>query len=172
MSIETIKFKDKKYLAFQANGNSVRFIKGFVDEICQADYNKGDFGFNIGCGKLEWNYPDKAIPIDIEFDNGKYHAMNLPKRGASYITAFHLLEHLPNYVEALKYWYDNLKVGGTIFLYLPHPEQERWLPQNNPRHLHTFYPKDLAKTIEDLGFKNVFYSERDLYWGFTVVGEK
>lgn len=171
MSIKTITFRDKKYLAFQATGNSPRFVKGFVDEICKADYDKGEFGYNIGAGKPEWNYPEKAIPIDLEYPDD-FHALNLPKSGASYICAFHLLEHTPNYVEVLRYWYDNLKEGGTIFLYLPHPEQERWLPQFNHRHFHIFYPKDIAKCLEDLGFKNVFHSERDLYWGFTVVGEK
>lgn len=171
MGIETIQFKDKSYPAFQANGNSPRFVKGFVDEVCKANYEEGEFGYNIGCGPKEWNYPIEAIPIDLIYDD-EYDAYNLPKSGASYICAHHLVEHLPDYVKALKYWYENLKQGGTIFLYLPHPDQERWLPQYNPKHFHIFYPKDIAKCLEDIGFKNVFYSERDLYWGFTVIGEK
>ncbi len=172
MPIETVSFRDKLYPAFQANGNSPRFIKGFVDEICKADYDKGEFGYNVGCGKISWNYPEKAIPIDLEFDGGKYHALNLPKEGASYLAAYHLIEHLPNYVEALNYWYKVLKPGGNLLLYVPHPDQERWLPQFNPRHLHIMYPKDLAKTVEDIGFESVFYSERDLYWAFLIAASK
>lgn len=170
MGIKTVEFNGVKYPAYQADGNSVRFVAPYIDEVCKADKDKGEFGYNIGCGA--WNYPPDAIPIDIILDDGKYHALNLPKPGASYVTALHLLEHLPNYVEALKYWTKNLKVGGTLFLFLPHRDQKRWLPQHNPRHLHIFYPEDIVECLKDLGYINIFYSERDLYHGFSVFGEK
>jgi len=170
--IETVEFKGKKYPKFQTNGNSLRFIKGFIDEVCKADYENDEFGYNIGCGKLEWNYPERAIPIDLEFENGLYHAFNLPKIGASYVVAGHLLEHLDNYVGALQYWKQVLKDGGVIVLYLPHPDQEYWLPQNNRKHIHIFYPKDIEKCLIDLGFKNVFVSERDLYHAFVAIAQK
>jgi hypothetical protein len=171
MGIETIEFKGERYPKYLTNGNSARFVRGFVDEICKADYDKGEFGYNVGAGPKAWNYPEKAIPIDLAYKDG-YDALNLPKWGASYICAFHLLEHTERYVEVLEYWYNTLKEGGTVLLYLPHPDQKYWDPVFNRKHFHIFYPKDIAKTLVNLGFKNVFHSERDLYWGFLVVGEK
>jgi hypothetical protein len=47
-----------------------------------------------------------------------------------------------------------------------------WRPQNCRKHLHVFWPKDTAQMVRDLGFINVIHSERDLAWGFAVVGFK
>ena len=33
-----------------------------------------------------------------------------------------------------------------------------------------FYPENVHKLLEDLGFKYVLHSERDLYWSFAIVG--
>jgi len=87
-----------------------------------------------------------------------------------YIFSSHCLEHLADPISALEYWKTKIRKGGVLFLYLPHPEMEYWLPQNNRKHLHSWYPEDMVKIINDLGFTDVIYSERDLEWSFAVVG--
>ena len=87
-----------------------------------------------------------------------------------YIFSSHCLEHLRDPVSALENWKSHIKDGGVLFLYLPHPDMEYWLPQNNRKHLHSWYPEDISKIMEDLGYDNVIHSERDMFWSFSVVG--
>lgn len=96
--------------------------------------------------------------------------MELPTGPFNYIFSSHCLEHLTNPVAALEHWKSRLTVGGVLFLYLPHPDMTYWLPQHNRKHLHSWRPADMARIVKDLGFKNVVHSERDLAWGFCVVG--
>ena len=100
-----------------------------------------------------WLRTDSNAGDEDEFD-----AYHLPDEKYDYIFSSHTLEHLLNYVEALRYWKEHLVVRGVLFLYLPHPTMEYWLPQNNP------------KLLKDLGFEIVLHSERDLYWSFSVIG--
>ena len=88
----------------------------------------------------------------------------------NYIFSCHTLEHLENPVKAINIWKTKLSDNGLIFLYLPHPDMEYWLPQNNKKHLHSWYPKQMIKIFKDLNFKNIIFSERDLYWSYSVIG--
>src|SRR5690606_29260652 len=87
-----------------------------------------------------------------------------------YVFSSHCLEHLVNPIAALEHWKSKLKPGGVLFLYLPHPDMRYWLPQNCRKHLHTWKPEEMAQILRDLGFANVIHSERDIAWGFTVIG--
>ncbi len=98
--------------------------------------------------------------------------MNLPEGEWDYVFSSHGLEHLPNYVEAIEHWKTRIRAGGVLFLYLPHPDQVYWRPQNCRKHLHSFWPGQMAELLRDLGFVNVLHSERDLAWSFAVVGVK
>lgn len=153
-------YKGKTYPEYLKFGNACQFITPVALHFCKGE------GLDIGAGR--WPLPG-AKPINIA--NG-YNGMALPPpyRKYDYIFSSHCLEHLPNPVKAIEYWKDNLKPGGVLFLYLPHPEMEYWLPQNNRKHFHSWYPKDMAKILEDLGYRDVLYSERDMAWSFAVVG--
>ena len=48
----------------------------------------------------------------------------------------------------MDYWYDKLKQGGTIFLYLPDYSQEYWRPWNNRKHLNIFTPEIIYDYME------------------------
>ena len=96
--------------------------------------------------------------------------MKLPEGEWDYVFSSHCLEHLPNYVEALLHWKSRIRPGGTLFLYLPHPDMKYWRPENCRKHLHLFRPGDIADCLRSLGFVNVIHSERDLAWSFAVVG--
>lgn len=149
------------YPNYLKDGNANRYIQEIANFFCKGK------GLDIG-GFFEWTFPG-AQAINILNDD-EWDAYKLPDDKYDYIFSSHTLEHLPDYVKALIYWKEHLSDEGVIFLYLPHPDMKYWLPQNNRKHLHSFYPEQLAKVVEDLGFNKVLYSERDLYWSFSVVG--
>jgi SAM-dependent methyltransferase len=156
-------YKDKIYPSYIKNGNACSYIQEFAKQFCVGN------GLDIG-GTSEWSLPNTRS-INIDKDDG-YHATNLPSEKYDFIFSSHTLEHTENYIDALLCWKDHLRSNGTLFLYLPHPDMEYWLPQNNRKHKHIFYPKDIIKTLKDIGFVNVINSERDLYWSFSVIGFK
>jgi SAM-dependent methyltransferase len=160
--IETIEFNGKLYPKFQASGNAARFVIPFAQEVCKG------YGLDIGYGKLEWKFPD-AIGID----KGKFNAMNLPEGLWDYIFSSHCLEHIKERWDwVLNYWAENLRPGGTMFLYLPHPDQEYWLPYNNRKHVHILYPEELQKYFHKGSYTNIFISERDLNHSFIAMAQK
>jgi len=118
--MDLIEYKNKKYPHFQTIGNASQFAIPYAKYFCNGD------GFDIGCNRIEWAYPG-AQPIDLNLDD-EWDALNLPDRQVDYIFSSHCLEHLPNWVDALDYWYTRLKANGVLFLYLPAYSQEYWRP--------------------------------------------
>ncbi len=163
--IEIIKFNGIKYPMHQVIGNAAQFAIPYAKYYCSG------VGYDVGCMKKEWAFPN-SIPIDISFNDG-YHALNLPlHEKVDYIFSSHCLEHILNWVDVLDYWYDNLKTGGVLFLYLPHYNQEYWRPWNNRKHVNIFTSEIIKDWMKHKGFTNVFISERDLNDSFMIVGEK
>lgn len=159
-----VTFNNKDYPAFQAEGNAAQFALPFAKKFC---FGKG---VDVGFHRKEWKYPG-AIGADLADESNDYHAMYLPE-DLDYIHSSHCLEHLPDWVGAIEYWADRLISGGILFLYLPHPDQEYWLPWNNRKHLHALYSKDVKQCMVKFGFLNVLTSERDLNHSYMIVGEK
>ena len=163
--MKLISFKNRKYPEHQALGNAAQFAIPYAKYYCRG------VGYDIGCKKKEWAFPG-AVAIDIEF-NDSYHAMNLPLDDqVDYIFSSHCLEHLDRWVDVLDYWYLQLKLGGILFLYLPHFDQEYWRPWNNRSHRHVLTPDVIVNWMVHNGFVNIFVGERDLNYSFMVVGEK
>jgi len=156
--MKTYNYKGKIYPGFLKTGDAAGYIRKAAQYFCEGE------GLDIGAGP--YPFPG-ATPIDMGENENAY---ELPQKEYDYIFSSHCLEHLENPVKALRYWKTRLKPGGCLFLYLPHPDMEYWLPQNNPRHLHEFEPIKIKKLLQDVGFKNVMNSERDFYWSFAVVG--
>jgi SAM-dependent methyltransferase len=160
MNNKVFNYKGKDYPVLIKDGNACKYCLPFAEQFCIGE------GLDIG-GFNDWTFPG-ARAVNITLGDG-YDAYNLPEGSYDYIFSSHTLEHLPDYVKALEYWKQHLQPGGVLFLYLPHPEMEYWRPENNRKHLHLFYPQDVAKALETIGYKDVLTSERDLYWSFTVV---
>lgn len=150
----------KKYPEYIKHGNACKFIQPIAEQFCKGT------GLDVGAGK--WPLGN-ATPVDLDRGGD---AMGLPRGSYDYIFSSHCLEHLQNPVAALEHWKSRLRAGGTLFLYLPHPDMEYWLPQRNRKHLHIWYPEQIAKLLDDMGFVNVLVSERDLAWSFAAVGFK
>ncbi len=162
--IDIIDFNGIKYPKFQSIGNAAQYAIPFAKQVCSG------IGYDIGCMKKEWSFPG-SIPIDLSFDDG-YHAMNLPNKEVDYIFSSHCLEHLDNWVDVMDYWYDNLKIGGSLFLYLPDYTQEYWRPWNNKKHKNIFSKEILNDYLSQKGYKNIFISGVDLLNSFMVMAEK
>lgn len=156
-------YKGKIYPDYLKTGNAQAYIEKVALHFCRGN------GLDIG-GFDDWSLTG-ATSINI-LDTSLYDAFKLPEKIYDYIFSSHCLEHLNDYVSALKYWTEHIKWGGVLFLYLPHPDMEYWQPQNNRKHLHQFYPEPMKKLLEDIGFSNVLISGRDMYWSFSVIGIK
>jgi SAM-dependent methyltransferase len=151
-------YNGRRYPEYLKKGNASQYITPIAKQFCKGK------GLDVGPGK--WPLPG-AIPHELT--DGK-RAEDLPEGKFGYIFSSHCLEHLVNPIETLEHWKTRLKTNGVLFLYLPHPDMEYWLPQNCRKHLHSWYPEQIRKILEDLGFKDVLVSERDLAWGFSAVG--
>jgi predicted SAM-dependent methyltransferase len=162
--MQVVKYKDKVYPHFQTVGNASQFAIPYAKHFCKG------IGYDIGCMKPEWAFPN-ATPIDLDFDD-PWHADNLPEDQVDYIFSSHCLEHVPDWIETLLYWTKKIKSGGTLFLYLPHYDQEYWRPWNNRKHKHVFLPDMLFDFMKDVGYTDIFVSQRDLNHSFIIVGEK
>ena len=87
------------------------------------------------------------------------------------VTMFHVLEHLPDPMEALLAVGDLLGPGGKLFVQVPNAAcwqfllfGERWSGLNVPRHLIHFRAEDLEDLLDVTGFevkRRKFFSLRD-----------
>lgn len=162
--MEKIEFKGDDYPKFQSIGNASQFAIPFAKHVCYG------YGYDIGCMKKEWSFPGSK-PIDISFNDG-YDAKNLPDKNVDYIFSSHCLEHIPDWVSVMDYWYEVLKIGGILFLYLPDYSQKYWRPWNNRKHLNIFSSNIIKDYMEDKGYKDIFISGVDLNNSFMIFGEK
>jgi predicted SAM-dependent methyltransferase len=162
--IEKIEYKGEFYPKFQSMGNASQFAIPYALHVCKGK------GYDIGCMKKEWSFPN-SIPIDLSFDDN-FHATNLPDKNVDYIFSSHCLEHIVDWVKVMDYWYGTLKVGGVLFLYLPDYSQKYWRPWNNRKHINIFSPEIIKDYMEDRGYHNIFYSSTDLNNSFMIFGEK
>ena len=161
--IETLRYKNKFYPAFQSEGNAAQFAIPFARKVCRGK------GYDIGCKKADWKLPG-AIPIDPVIDS-RTDAYKLPDELVDFIFSSHCLEHLEDWVKALDYWHTKLVPGGVLFLYLPHFDQEYWRPWNNKKHKHAFTPEIIEAYMKDK-YAKVYCSGKDLNDSFMVIGEK
>lgn len=75
---------------------------------------------------------------------------------ADCIFSSHLLEHLDDPKAALRRWWEVLKVGGTLVLYLPHRDHypNIGMPGSNPDHKHDFLPEDVTLMMKDVAWRS------------------
>jgi SAM-dependent methyltransferase len=127
-------------------------------------------GIDIGAGR--WPLPGARSIDDSEHENA--YSINEPDGSLDYIFSSHTLEHLENPDAALFEWCKKLRKGGIIFLYLPHPACEMWLPENLIFHKWSPSPAILEqKLIDQFKLKINFISYLpDAYFSFVIVAEK
>ena len=108
-------------------------------------------GIDVGAGY--WPLP-KAEPVDIWRGPGADNSLdNYSEHSLDFIFSSHCLEHIENWREALATWVVRLKLGGRIFLYLPHPDCAIWHPESpfiNDGHKWIPTPDILQEALIDL----------------------
>lgn len=168
--IEVTEYDGQLVPKFITEGFHSQYIQPVAQKVCKG------YGLDIGCGKEHWKLPG-SFGIDLEYHD-KFHAMNLPDNNLDakgqwdYIFSSHCLEHLPNYVETLRYWTSKLKTEGTLFLYLPHHLCKHWRPYHSKKHIHQFYEDEMHAILNTIGYDKIFISGVDLAYSFAVMGEK
>jgi len=162
--IEVISHNGNLYPKYQSTGFAAKFAFPFAKEVCKG------VGVDVGCNRAEWAFPG-AKTVDPEIDRSM-HATNFPYDNLDYVFSSHCLEHLYDWVEALDYWYDKLKSGGVLFLYLPDYSQTYHRPWSNRKHKNIFNSTIIVDYMTDKGYSNIFSSGVDLYNAFMVMGEK
>ena len=154
----------EKYPEFQARGNAAKYIMPMALEYCEGE------GVDVGFGKPEWQMPN-SIGADLADDSNEYDAYCLPT-DLDYVFSSHCLEHLVSWVRAISFWATCLKQGGTMFLYLPHPDQVYWRPWNNPKHKHILHPQDVENCMKFYGLGTTTVTGIDLNHSFAITGTK
>lgn len=155
------------YPDYLAHGNAAQFIQEKASQYCHGK------GLDIGGGK----WPLKgAILVDDNQDMNAYNLSGFVDNSLDYVFSSHCLEHLMRWEEALTLWIRKIKVGGVLFLYLPHESMKMWRP-GGPwvRENHVWVPTidKLIPVIERNGMRILSYnSDRDEAWSFHIVAEK
>lgn len=153
-------YQNRFYPEYLNQKNKIEHIIPIAKKFC--------FGFGLDIGGTD----DLHFPEANVLNFSEYSAFNLPSGNYDYIFSSHFLEYVDDYVRALCVWRDSLRPGGQIFLYLSHPDAMHWRPENNITRLHSFRPEKIAFLLKQLGFVQIFYSNRDLFWSFSVTGAK
>jgi len=167
MGLDFITHNGNKYPKWESEGNAARWILPLAKHILDPERN---VGYDIGYSKEAWMLPG-AIGIEPSIDPN-WDAMRLPNNQVDYIFSSHCLEHVKaNVYDVLDYWLSKIKVGGILFLYLPHSSQSYWHPSSNRKHVHTLDESEIETYLNDLGHK-VYVSGCDWNHSFVVICEK
>ena len=161
------KYKGTLYPDYLNHGNACQFIAEKALTYCKGK------GIDVGADK--WPLPG-AVPIQDEPHMNAYNLNAFEDNSLDYVFSSHCLEHLHRWKEPLLLWVSKLKMGGILFLYLPHESMKLW----NPRgpwigDAHKWKPKYeiLLPFLTSHGMDIIEHNPyRDKYWSFHVVAKR
>jgi SAM-dependent methyltransferase len=94
----------------------------------------------------------------LPIEHGMVDSVALPENTFDVVTMWHVLEHLPEPVEALRTIVKSLRPGGTVLFGVPNIESveaklfgRRWFSLDAPRHLGHFSPETARRAVEAAG---------------------
>lgn len=154
----------KRYPDFLKHGNALSAVIPLANKHCRGH------GIDIGAGR--WPLPGARGIDDSEHENA--YAINEPDGSLDYIFSSHTLEHLERPDTALAEWCRKLRKGGIMFLYLPHPACEMWLPENLKFHKWSPSPAELEQKLTNQFNLKISYISYlpDACFSFVVIAEK
>lgn len=135
------------------------------------DYGAGTGAFLETCKRNKWEAlgiePDETARkvMKEKFSISTYVSLAEAKQNNSFvgfdvITAWHVLEHVPDLKETIETFRTILKDKGILIVAVPNPGshdalhyKEYWAAYDVPRHLWHFAPADMIKLCTDGGFK-------------------
>lgn len=130
-------------------------------------------GVDVGAGG--WPFPGSK-PIDPSwYPNGLKLEMVMPN-SQDYVFTSHTLEHIKDWQKAITDFVSKIKVGGVLFIYLPHPECGLWRMENPfMRQHHEWVPEPpiIKNALKTLGLEIVDHDDGpDVMMSFFVCVRK
>lgn len=161
------KYKGDLYPEYLNKGNAMSFI---FDKAKLACLGKG-----LDIGASSWSLPG-AIPVQDERGQNAYALDNFQDGELDYIFSSHCLEHLERWQEALRLWIRKIKIGGIIFLYLPHDSMKLWR-KGGPwvGYAHKWVPTAavINKFLEKNGMEiSEYVPDKDKHWCFYIIARR
>ncbi len=116
----------------------------------------------------------------LDVHHGTLKNAELPDESFDIVTMWHVLEHLPNPVEALRRVARVLRPGGLLLLGVPNIDSiearifgRRWFSLDAPRHLSHFTPHTLAAVLNAAGLlpRQIIHSPGTAGLVYSVMGD-
>ena len=161
----------RRYPALRpSNGSVVRVLDfgagvGFFLNACRTERLTP---LGIEFSDVAARYANERLGLDVRTDPERTLA-RLGDREFQIVTAWQVIEHLPDPVATLKELVRVLAPGGVLAVAVPNLgsirhrlEGARWFNIQNLTHLAFFNPRNLARVFRDLGLINV---RRPILWG-------
>ena len=135
------------------------------------DYGAGTGAFLNTCKKNGWDATGIEPDADArrvmaeKFSLSTYSTLQQAKSENilsefDVITAWHVLEHVPDLKETITQLRNSLKEKAKLIVAVPNPSsydaahyKESWAAYDVPRHLWHFAPADMERLMKDMGFK-------------------
>lgn len=155
-------FQSRRYPNFIKTGDAKAFIEDYAMQFCRGR------GLDVGAGK----HPLRGARA---IDDARENAYDIQEESGTidFVFSSHTLEHVPEIDKALNEFARVLRVGGVLFLYLPHPASEMWLPDNFRHHLHRLPPGEMQERVKAAGFKIVEGTfTPDVYFSYFIRAER
>ena len=139
---------------------------------CYKGFLVGWLSENFPKPQYSWSYwgVDIIEPPDRRRDYPHYimnaEALEFPPNRFDVVLMIETLEHIVDYVRALRECYRVLKPGGALFIQSVVCTDPCALSDES--HFHVLHPKTLKRLMEWIGFRGVEYVEGDNFavWGF------
>jgi 2-polyprenyl-3-methyl-5-hydroxy-6-metoxy-1,4-benzoquinol methylase len=157
----------------------IRYIKKFSRKKLLLDVGAGTgvflkvaqkYGYNVSGNDIS-NYAVKHLnKSGFKTCPGPINTKTIPKNRYDIVTAWDVIEHLPNLKEAVQAIYDSLLPGGYFFLTTPDNQsidakimQKKWYGYKKiPEHLWYFNESSISYLLSQVGFKSI----KTHPWGF------
>ena len=153
-----------RYPDYLNGGNAMEGIRGKAMQYCK--------GRGLDVGSSTWPL-EGALALPTENDR---HMFDLAP--FDYIFSSHCLEHIDNWQDELKLWANSIKVGGMVFMYLPHPRMEKWRALDGewsgPWHRWNPSPMALVQWLHENTTLRVdeYTAYPDAYWSFHIIARR
>jgi len=129
-------------------------------------------GNGLDIGASHWPLHG-ARAIEDKTEENAY-KINESNKCVDFVFSSHTLEHLERPWEALSEWTRVLKSDGVLFLYLPHPSCDMWMPSNLKYHKWSPDPVQLEeRLVGDYGYEMIYNTYLpDAFFSFVIVARK
>jgi SAM-dependent methyltransferase len=161
------RYKGELYPDYLNHGNAQGIIAEKAKAFCS--------GKGIDIGADQWPFPG-ATPVRNEEHQNAFKLDAFPDQSLDFVFSSHCLEHLDPWQKALGLWVTKLKIGGVLFLYLPHESNKMWRP-GGPwvGNGHKWVPTHEAINpfLKEHGMEIVeFNPSHDDFWSFHIVAKR